>query len=315
MIHLYYLKEDNHFMKQPIIIDTDPGIDDAAAISIALNHPNFDLRMITTVNGNVGIEKTTANALKLKQFFSSDVPVHRGSSQPLLTDIIDASVVHGESGMEGYPFPEVNQQDLASKHAVEAMRTELLNHSEPITLIPIGPLTNIALLLSTYPEVKDYIKEIVLMGGSSGRGNVTPLAEYNIYCDPEAAHIVFNSGLPLTMVGLDVARSSTLSHNTVDNLQSLNQTGQMLHQLFKHYRGDDFEHGINVYDAYTVLYLLHPEKFHVQEADVQIETTGHLTKGATVTDFKSSFPNCTVVLSIELDAFKDIFIESLKYCK
>ncbi len=315
MTHLYHLKEDKHFMKQPIIIDTDPGIDDAAAISIALNHPNFDLRMITTVNGNVGIEKTTANALKLKQFFSSDVPVHRGSSQPLLTDIIDASVVHGESGMEGYPFPEVNQQDLTSKHAVEAMRIELLNHGEPITLIPIGPLTNIALLLSTYPEVKDHIKEIVLMGGSAGRGNVTPLAEYNIYCDPEAAHIVFNSGLPLTMVGLDVARSSALSHNTIDNLQSLNQTGQMLHQLFKHYRGDDFEHGINVYDAYTVLYLLHPGKFHVQAADVQIETTGHLTKGATVTDFKSPFPNCTVVLSIEPDAFKDIFVESLKYCK
>ena len=114
-------------MKQPIIIDTDPGIDDAAAISIALNHPNFDLKMITTVNGNVGIEKTTANALKLKQFFNSNVPVHRGASQPLLSEIVDASDVHGESGMEGYIFPEIAESDLASTHAVEAMKNALLN--------------------------------------------------------------------------------------------------------------------------------------------------------------------------------------------
>ncbi|MDW4184873.1 nucleoside hydrolase [Staphylococcus saprophyticus] len=268
-------------MKQPIIIDSDPGIDDAAAISIALNHPNFDLRMITTVNGNVGIEKTTANALKLKRFFSSTVPVHRGSSQPLLSEIVDASAVHGESGMEGYDFPKINYNDLSSTHAVEAMRKELQSSEDPITLIPIGPLTNIALLLSTYPE---------------------------------AAHIVFNSGLPITMVGLDVARSSTLSHATVNELQSLNKTGDMLHQLFKHYKGDDFEKGINVYDAYTILYLLHPEKFDVKEADVQIETTGTLTKGATVTDFNTHFPNCSVVMSIETNDFKKLFIEALKYC-
>ncbi|MBO3064621.1 ribonucleoside hydrolase RihC [Staphylococcus shinii] len=302
-------------MKQPIIIDTDPGIDDAAAISIALNHPAFDLRMITTVNGNVGIEKTTANALKLKQFFTSNVPIHKGASQPLLSNIVDASTVHGESGMNGYNFPEPNYDDLASMHAVEAMYKELKINENPVTLIPIGPLTNIALLISTYPEVKDYIKEIVLMGGSAGRGNVTPSAEFNIFCDPEAAQIVFNSGLPLTMVGLDVARSSTLSHKTVNELQVLNQTGDMLHHLFKHYKGDDFENGINVYDVYTVLYLLHPEKFDVQEADVQIETNGTLTKGATVTDFKSLFPNCSVVMSIEPSVFKDIFIDALKYCK
>ncbi|SCS51089.1 ribonucleoside hydrolase RihC [Staphylococcus caeli] len=301
-------------MKQPIIIDTDPGIDDAAAISIALYHPNFDLRMITTVNGNVGIEKTTANALKLKRFFNSDVPVHRGAAQPLVDAIRDASAVHGESGMDGYPFPDVKTSDLASTHAVEAMRKALETSDEPITLVPIGPLTNIALLLSTYPEVKDYIKEIVLMGGSASRGNVTPLAEFNIYCDPEAAQIVFNSGLPITMVGLDVARSSTLSHDSIDALQSLNKTGDMLHQIFKHYKGDDFEKGINVYDAYTIIYLLHPEKFNVQEADVQIETTGTLTKGATVTDFNTRYPNCTVVMSVDPNEFKTMFINALQYC-
>ena len=302
-------------MKQPIIIDTDPGIDDAAAISFALNHPEFDLKMISTVNGNVGIEKTTANALKLKRFFNSDIPVHRGASQPLLSDIVDASDVHGESGMEGYTFPEINESDLNSTHAVEAMRDVLLKSETPITLIPIGPLTNIALLLMTYPEVKTFIKEIVLMGGSASRGNVTPLAEFNIYCDPEAAQIVFNSGLPLTMIGLDVARSSSLTHDTINELNFINDTGRMLHQLFKHYRGDDFEKGINVYDAYTLLYLLHPEHFDVQEADVQIETDGKLTKGASVVDFKSQFPNTTVVMSVQANIFKQMFIDTLKYCK
>ncbi|AVL78597.1 MULTISPECIES: ribonucleoside hydrolase RihC [Staphylococcus] len=302
-------------MKQPIIIDTDPGIDDAAAISFALNHPEFDLKMISTVNGNVGIEKTTANALKIKRFFNSDVPVHRGASQPLLSAIVDASEVHGESGMEGYTFPEINESDLDSTHAVEAMRDILLKSETPITLIPIGPLTNIALLLMTYPEVKAYIKEIVLMGGSASRGNVTPLAEFNIYCDPEAAQIVFNSGLPITMIGLDVARSSSLTHETINELKSINETGKMLHQLFKHYRGDDFEKGINVYDAYTLLYLLHPEHFVVREADVQIETDGKLTRGASVVDFKSQFPNTTVVMSVQANIFKQMFIDALKYCK
>ena len=302
-------------MKQPIIIDTDPGIDDAAAISFALNHPEFDLKMISTVNGNVGIEKTTANALKLKRFFNSDIPVHRGASQPLLSDIVDASDVHGESGMEGYTFPEINESDLDSTHAVEAMRDVLLKSETPITLIPIGPLTNIALLLLTYPEVKTFIKEIVLMGGSASRGNVTSLAEFNIYCDPEAAQIVFNSGLPLTMIGLDVARSSSLTHDTINELNSINDTGKMLHQLFKHYREDDFEKGINVYDAYTLLYLLHPEHFDVREADVQIETDGKLTKGASVVDFKSQFPNTTVVMSVQANIFKQMFIDALKYCK
>lgn len=302
-------------MKQPIIIDTDPGIDDAAAISFALNHPEFDLKMISTVNGNVGIEKTTANALKIKRFFNSDVPVHRGASQPLLSAIVDASEVHGESGMEGYTFPEINESNLDSTHAVEAMRDVLLKSETPITLIPIGPLTNIALLLMTYPEVKAYIKEIVLMGGSASRGNVTPLAEFNIYCDPEAAQIVFNSGLPITMIGLDVARSSSLTHETINELKSINETGKMLHQLFKHYRGDDFEKGINVYDAYTLLYLLHPEHFVVREADVQIETDGKLTKGASVVDFKSQFPNTTVVMSVQANIFKQMFIDALKYCK
>lgn len=177
-------------MTTPIIIDTDPGIDDAAAISIALNHPEIDVKMITTVHGNVNIDKTTRNALQLKAFFESDVPVHRGAVAPLINAPIDASHVHGETGMGGYELPEPSPELLASNRAIEAMRETILESDEPITLVPIGPLTNIALLFKTYPEVKSNIKAIVLMGGSAGRGNVTPAAEFNIYCDTALTHAV-----------------------------------------------------------------------------------------------------------------------------
>ena len=198
-------------MTIPIILDTDPGIDDAAAISIALNHPEIDVKMISTVHGNVNIDKTTRNALQLKGFFNSEVPVHRGAAAPLINDPIDASHVHGETGMGGYELPEPDPSLLSSNSAIQAMKDTLLNADTPITIVPIGPLTNIALLFKTYPEVKTNVKEIVLMGGSAGRGNVTPAAEFNIYCDPEAADIVFKTGLPITMVGLDVARGASLS--------------------------------------------------------------------------------------------------------
>ncbi|MCU5746038.1 ribonucleoside hydrolase RihC [Staphylococcus sp. SQ8-PEA] len=300
-------------MKHSIIIDTDPGIDDAAAISIALTHPRFDVKMISTVNGNVDIEKTTINALKLKKFFNSKVPVHRGAAQPLMAENVDASEIHGESGMAGYDFEPVEMNELASSRAVDAMRDMLLKSDESITLVPIGPLTNIALLLKTYPEVTPHIKEIVLMGGSAHRGNITPLAEFNIYSDPEAAHIVFESGLPLTMVGLDVARNSTLIHEHVNELRELNNTGEMLYHMFQHYRGDDFEQGINVYDAYTLLYLLYPEEFEVLKAKVQVEVNSELTRGATVTDFSSLHPNTSVVMSINAKRFKERLFESLSY--
>lgn len=309
------MKYGDDDMSIPIIIDTDPGIDDATAISIALSHPQFDVKMISTVNGNVGIEKTTANALKLKRFFNSSVPVHRGASQPLINDIFGATSIHGESGMDGYEFPQINQDDLTSIHAVEAMRNLLVNTQEPLTLIAIGPLTNIAILLTSYPEVQPFIKEIVLMGGSTGRGNVTPLAEFNIYCDPEAAQIVFNSGLPLTMIGLDLAREALFTHHFVKDFKDTNATSNMLYNLFQHYKSEDFEIGFKLYDVFTILYLLDPEAFNVKEAYTQIELNGNFTRGATVVDFNMEHPNCTVVLSPVERQYEDLFLNALSYCK
>lgn len=136
------------------------------------------------------------------------------------------------------------------------MREILLHSDTPITLIALGPLTNIALLISTFPEVKDHIREIVLMGGSSGRGNVTPLAEFNIYIYPESAHIVFESDLPITMIGLDLARQSLLTHDYLASFEHLSRTSAMLYQIFQHYRENDFAKGLKLYDVFTVLYLL-----------------------------------------------------------
>lgn len=187
-------------MKQiPLIIDTDPGIDDAVAIALAVFNPRFDVRLITTVAGNVSIEATTTNALKLMAYYGKDVPVARGAAEPLIRQLDDASDIHGKTGMEGFDFPEPKTELLLDKHAVEAMRDEIMASAEPVTVMPIGPLTNIALLLKTFPEVKSRIERIVLMGGSVTRGNKGVMAEFNIFVDPEAAKIVLTSGLDIPL--------------------------------------------------------------------------------------------------------------------
>ena len=190
--------------KRPIIIDTDPGIDDALAIAIALFSEELDVKLISTVAGNVSLENVTNNALKLLSFWEKDIPVAAGADRPLIEPLVDASNVHGVTGMEGYDFPEPKKELLLEEHAVNAMHRVIMESAEPVTLVPIAPLTNIALLFTMYPEVKANIKEIVMMGGSAGRGNKGVMSEFNIATDPEAAKIVFDSGLPIVMAGLDV---------------------------------------------------------------------------------------------------------------
>ncbi|MFQ7537205.1 MAG: nucleoside hydrolase [Clostridium sp.] len=226
--------------KRPIIIDTDPGIDDALAIAIALFSEELDVRLITTVAGNVGLDKVTYNALRLLKYFErEDVPVAMGADRPLIREYEDAASVHGKSGMEGFDFEEPTQQPL-KENAVDAMRSAIMNSSEPVTLVPIAPLTNIALLLKTYPEVKRNIREIVLMGGSASRGNKGVMAEFNIALDPEAAHMVFHSGVKLTMVGLDVGLKALVLPEDSEEIRTMNKTGEMAYCLFKKYRGEAF---------------------------------------------------------------------------
>lgn len=201
-------------MKHKIILDTDPGIDDAVMISTALTDPQLDVALITTVAGNVTVDKTTKNALKLVDFFNKDVPVAAGAADPLIKKFEDAARIHGESGMAGYDFPEPTSKPL-TLHAVQALHETLKNSAEPITLITTGAYTNIALLLREYPEIKPKIKQIIAMGGSLGRGNMTSAAEFNVFTDPHAAQIMYSSQIPLVMVGLDVTLAGRISDETL----------------------------------------------------------------------------------------------------
>jgi len=296
-----------------IIFDTDPGIDDAVALMAALFHESIDIQLITTVAGNVSIDKTTNNTLRLLTFFNKPIPVAQGAASPLVRKLEDASYIHGHSGLDGYDFEQPTQKPLA-EHAVEAMKKLLLASEEKLTLVTIGPLTNIALLLIQYPECKAKIERIVMMAGSASRGNHTPTAEFNVYVDPEAAKHVFSSGVAIVMCGLDVTTKSTLTGEMIAKLPAINQTGKMLHSLFGHYRGGSMATGLKMHDLCAVAYLVRPDLFTTQEAFVDVETQGQLTSGTTIVDLRNTLKqpvNATVCLDIDVPAFRAWFLESL----
>lgn len=304
-------------MKRPIIIDTDPGIDDALAIAIALFSEELDVRLITTVAGNVSLEHVTNNALKLLHFLEKDVPVARGAAKPLIEPLVDASNVHGASGMEGFDFPEPKQELLLKENAVNAMRRVIMESEEPITLVPIAPMTNIALLLTMYPEVKEKIREIVIMGGSAGRGNKGVMSEFNVATDPEAAKIVFSSGLPIVMAGLDVGWKALVYPEDSEKIRTMGKTGEMAYCLFKRYRGGSFNTGLKMYDSCAIAYLLQPELFTVEETCVDVELNGEMTRGCTVVDLKNYLkrqPNAKVCMDIDGEKFREWFMKSIEKC-
>lgn len=303
--------------RTPIIIDTDPGIDDAVAIAIALFNDTLDVKLITTVVGNVSLDKVTYNALRLVKFFGKNVPVAKGASSPLIEEFIDASNVHGASGMEGFDFEEPDYSMLLEEHAVVAMRRTILESDEPITLMPIGPLTNIALLLKMYPEVKANIKEIVLMGGSTARGNRGVMSEFNIATDPEAAKIVFDSGLKIVVATMDVGLKALVLPEDSAAILEYGKTGQMINCLFSKYRGGSFKTGLKMYDSCAVAYLLKPELFTAEETFVDVELAGTMTKGTTIVDLKGYLnkpANATVLLDVDTEAFRTWFLEQIKKC-
>ncbi|MFK4566822.1 ribonucleoside hydrolase RihC [Enterococcus sp. UD-01] len=299
--------------KRPVIIDTDPGIDDAVALSIALNHPALDVRLVTTVAGNVNVHKTTQNTLKLVSFFGKKVPVAKGCDKPLLIQLEDSADIHGESGMDGYDFP-VSELKALDIHAVEAMKEVILSSPEPITLVPIAALTNIALLFSMYPETKQNIKEIVMMGGSLSRGNTNTSAEFNTYVDPHAAQIVFQAGLPIVMVGLDVTSTAVLTKNETEKIKEFGKVGAMFYALFQHYRGGSLQTGLKMHDVCAIAYLTDPQLFKTQPTFVEIALEGPAA-GATVADLKMKYhdtTNAEVCLEIDIPAFQKWVVTNLE---
>lgn len=298
-----------------IIIDTDPGIDDAVAIALAVRSSELDVKLITTIAGNVDVDKTTNNALKLMEFFNLDIPVAKGFSIPLLKKLENAADIHGETGMAGYDFPEPSKKILPI-HAVEALRETILKSSEKITLVPIAALTNIAVLLSMYPEVKDNIDEIVMMGGSLSGGNTNTLAEFNIYVDPHAASIVFQSGVKINMVGLDVTRQAVLHHENSLKIKETGKVGEMFYSMFQHYRGGSLKNGLRVHDACAIAFLLKPDLFETKECYVEVVTEG-AGAGALVADgaIKKNAdkkPNINVCTQVNSAEFENWIVNEFK---
>lgn len=303
--------------KRPIIIDTDPGIDDALALAIALFSEELDVRLITTVAGNVSLENVTQNTLRLLNFFGKDVPVAMGAAQPLIAEFVDASNVHGKTGMEGYNFPEPKTELLLKEHAVNAMRRVIMESPEPVTLVPIATLTNIALLFAMYPEVRTNIREIVMMGGSASRGNKGVMSEFNVATDPEAAQMVFQSGLPIVMAGLDVGLKALVLPQDSEEIKEMGKVGDMAYHLFKRYRGGSFHTGLKMYDSCAIAYLLCPQLYTMEEAYVGVELNGTMTTGCTVVDLKGYLhkePNAKVCMDIDGEKFRVWFKESIARC-
>lgn len=299
-------------INKPIIIDTDPGIDDAVALAIALLNDAIEVDLLTTVAGNVALEHTAKNALKLVEFFKSEVAVAKGAAEPLLTVLEDASEVHGETGLAGYEFPEPKIA-YHEKNAIEAMRDLILSKKEKTIIIALGPLTNIALLIKSYPEVKEKIQEVIFMGGSLSAGNVTSAAEFNLYSDPHAAEIIFRSGLNLVMVGLDVTMRALIRGKEIEEIRQRGELGEMFYSLFSHYQSGTMEEGLVMHDSSTLAYLLKPDLFETKDLAVEMILDGP-GKGATVTKFLASDSqekNVRVCLGIKEEAFREWIKEEL----
>lgn len=303
--------------KTPIIIDTDPGIDDAVALAIALFSDQLDVKLITTVAGNVSLDKVTYNTLRLMKYFGKKVPVAAGSSHPLLAPFTDASDVHGETGLEGFEFEGTADDLLLHEHAINAMHRVINETEDPMTIVAIGPLTNIALLIRVYPEVKSKIREIVLMGGAIGQGNKGVYSEFNLATDPEAGKIVFESGIPIVVSPMDLGVKTMLVPENASKLENLNKTGEMLYALFSTHRKNSMKNGLKMYDSCAIAYLLKPELFTTENVYIAVDVQSPLTAGATLVDFKGYLKqpaNATICTDVNQQEFTDWFFEALSKC-
>jgi purine nucleosidase len=290
----------------PIILDCDPGIDDALAIAFAAASPEIDLVGLTTVAGNVGLPKTTANALAVASFVGAkNVPVTPGSAVPLLRPALDAGHVHGDSGLGGavLPAPARTAED---GHAIDFIIDTIGAAPGEITLVATGPLTNIGLALRREPRLATWVRDFVIMGGSASRGNVNHAAEYNIWADPEAAAIVFSAGWTVRMIGLDVTLRARATAAVQEHMRSLGALGaQLLLPALAQYRDSaDTTGEPPVHDVCAIVSIADPAAFSYTPALVQVETHGTLTSGMTVTDFsRSAGHNTRVATAIDADRF------------
>jgi inosine-uridine nucleoside N-ribohydrolase len=271
---------------------------------------------VTTVAGNQTLEKTTANALRVLAFVGrDDLEVAVGADRPLLREPFVAAYVHGETGLDGPDLPPPGREPL-EEHAVDFLARRISQSPEPVTLVPLGPLTNVALLLARYPEARP--ARIVLMGGAIGLGNVTPAAEFNIWADPEAAARVFASGIDLTMIGLDVTHEALMLESDAERLRGAGRTGRMVAELFDFFhRFHAQTYGLNgspIHDAVAVAHVFRPDLVTTEHRHVAIDCASELCRGRTVVDLwrrTGNEPNAHVGVAIDGRGFVELLLERL----
>lgn len=303
----------------PLILDCDPGHDDALAIILAAKNPALKLIGITTVSGNGGISKVTFNARRIATLVNLDLPIAEGSGKSILGAVEEATDIHGESALDGAELPEP-KVELSNLHAVDLMAKLLRESAEQVTIVATGPLTNVALFLKMYPALKGKVKEIVFMGGSATRGNRTPYAEFNIWMDPEAADVVLRSGLPLTMCGLDVTHQALVTKEIFARLESMgtgvSKTIIGLLKFFAKTYDEVFEMpDPPLHDPVAVALLINRNVVKTKKVNVQVELTGSLTRGATVVDLHNKLgeqANCEVALELDFKAFWDLMLDAIE---
>lgn len=304
---------------RPAIIDCDPGHDDALAIALALASPQLDVLGITTVAGNAPLERTTRNALRtLTLLGRADVPVAEGAARPLLRESQRSVEFHGESGLDGADLPEPGTGPVG-EGAISFMASAVRGAQDAVTLIPTGPLTNVALFLRAYPGLVDRVAAIALMGGSTVEGNTTASAEFNIWQDPEAARIVFDSGIPILMAGLDVTHKALILPVDIERMAALgNRTGRVFADLMRffaiHHRDRYGWDGPPVHDAVAVAMVAAPHLVERRPVRVEIETGDGPTRGRTVADWEGLSgrpPNAEVGLDLDRPAFVDLIVDAL----
>jgi inosine-uridine nucleoside N-ribohydrolase len=306
-------------MSTPILFDCDPGHDDAIALLLALASPELEVLGVTTVAGNTTLPKTTANALRVLELAGrSDIPVAAGCDRPLVRDLVVAEHVHGETGLDGPMLPPPAGAAI-EMHAVDFLANRIRHSERPVTLVPVGPLTNIALLLSRYPGIEAGVEQIVLMGGAIGTGNYTPAAEFNIYVDPEAAHRVFHSGIDLTMIGLDVTHHALLNQSHAEELRGSGVIGKFVAELLDffithHPRSYTARSGVPIHDALAVAHLIWPDLVTTQYVPATIDTESALCRGRTVVDLwgvTSAAPNAFVGTKVDSAVFARSLLDRL----
>ncbi|WP_102693245.1 nucleoside hydrolase [Rummeliibacillus pycnus] len=308
--------------KTPVIIDCDPGIDDAMMLALAFSRPELDIKLVTTEAGNLSTDKTTYNALSFLTYIGQDVEVARGLEHPIFRTLEVAEDIHGEGGLGNVKWADPILKE-SQRPAITAIYETLLASDEPVIIVATGPLTNIGALLLAHPEIKPKIKLISWMGGAAVGGNMSTTAEFNAYVDPHAAELVFRSGVPIIMSGLDVTHKAYITREEMAELRTLGTPfAEKAADMMKFYtftqtqtpfHAPHFEEQIRVHDVCAVAVLVAPELFEGDDYYVEVELEGRLTAGSTIVDYTRKTghePNAKVLHSVNREGYVKLFFEA-----